>query len=278
MKLTSVELHPEGSSDIGILSFRDPSSTNKYNVKGITGLDADEIISKYYGMPDGSTKLFNLSLMKREIAIQIGLNPNFSNNESYSNLRDSIYKMIASSRTGKIDLYFKNNNVIVATIKGHIIKIESPLFEKTQEIQITIKCDDPMFKAPSITYVSTAGLNPANIVIKDDKSTAPHGIVFNMNIVSTFSNFIVSDPDFSWHMEIIPVGGFRAGDILVLSTEYNNKYVYILRGGNTILLSDAITPGSIWPIIFPGSNSFSFAYPNGFIFTLISYYSTYWGV
>ncbi len=47
MRVTSVELHPANSSDICVLSFRDPTHANPYNVKEIIGLDADEIVPRF---------------------------------------------------------------------------------------------------------------------------------------------------------------------------------------------------------------------------------------
>lgn len=146
MKLTSIEIHPTGSSEIAVLSFRDPGSVNPYNVKGITGLDAEAIVPKHY-KGSGSSNFYHMSLENREIAFRIGLNPRFSEYDTYSDLRDALYKMIASSRTGKLQLQFKNGIEVVAAISGSISKFETPLFDKTPEVQITITCDEPMLKA-----------------------------------------------------------------------------------------------------------------------------------
>src|SRR5690349_10437174 len=119
MKLTSIEIHPENSSDVAILSFRDPNTINPYNVKGITGLDADEIVPRSYG-GSGSFKFYNLSLLNREIVFKVGLNPRFSDHKSYSDLRDNLYRMISSSRTGKIQIQFKRGTDVIAVISGFV--------------------------------------------------------------------------------------------------------------------------------------------------------------
>lgn len=278
MKLTSVVIHPENSSESVELSFRDPRSVNPYNVKYIFGLDADEIIPTYYGASEDST-FYNLSLTKREIVVRIGLNPNFTQNQSYSDLRDALYKMIASSRTGKISLYFQNGVDVIAVISGFVSKFESPHFEKTQQVQLTINCVDPMLKALEPIDMVLTGLDPAETVIEDVLSTAPHGFKFKMDIVDDIDSIIITDPnDDTWSFEIIPANGFVTFDILNFSSEYNKKKLYITRGENTIQLADVITPGSIWPIIFPGENTFSFTNPTALVWNKITYFPTYWGI
>lgn len=278
MKITSLELHPEGSSDVAVLSFRDPQGLNQYNVKDIVGLEADSIVSRYYGA-SGNSKFYNQSLEKRDVIIRIELNPNFTDLESYSDLRDALYKMIASSRTGKIQIQFKNGAVVTAAISGFVTKLEAPKFEKLQEIQITVNCDDPMLKALTPVAVVVAGLNPASTHILDNKSTAPHGFSFNLAITANIASLIINDPTNPiWSFGIVPVGGFLNGDVLHFSSEYTNKYLYLTRGVATIYLADVITPGSVWPILFPNDNVFSITHPINVVWNTISYYPTYWGV
>lgn len=278
MKLTSVEIHPAGSSDVAVLSFRDPTATNPYNVKAIVGLDVDEIVPRYYGA-SGSSKFYSLSLQKRELVMKIGLNPDFSDNESYSDLRDNLYKMIASSRTGKLQLQFKMGVNPVAAVSGFVKKFEAPNFEKVQEVQITISCDEPMLKALTPVNVTVGGLNPASTTIQDDLSTAPHGFTFVMNITAAIASLGITDPgDSVWSFILAPIGGFLNGDVLYFSSETNNKYVYINRAGAIIFLADVIAPGSVWPILFPGENVFAFTHPTNVAWSLISHYPTYWGV
>lgn len=146
MKLTAVEIHPASSSEAVILSFRDPGSNNPYSIIGITGLDADAIVPKYYKGP--SSSFYNMSLVNREVAIQMGLNPDFTAYKTFSDLRDDLYRLIASSRTGKVSLHFKNRLDTVAVLSGSVSKFETPLFEKKQTVTLTVTCDDPMLRAP----------------------------------------------------------------------------------------------------------------------------------
>lgn len=278
MKITSVEIHPDGSSDFAELSFRDPSRSNPYNVKAIVGLDANEIVPKFYESA-GSNQFYDLSLQKREIVMRIELNARFGQNETYSDLRDELYKMISTSRTGKVQLLFKNGPDVMAAISGFVSKFEAAHFERIQEVQLTVKCDEPMLTAPDRVTVGIAGLNPVLTVIDDHMSNAPHGFIFDMNINATFISLIFSDPDdSSWNFTITPVGGFQNGDILHFSSEYNNKYLYSTRGATTIYLTDVLNMGVVWPILFPGANKLACNHGVSVSWRAISYYPTYWGV
>lgn len=280
MKVTSVELHPAGSLEIITLSFKDPRGLNSYNMKNIFGLDADEIISKYYGASSVNTdKYYSLSVEKRELIIRINLNPKFEQGESFSNLRDALYKMIASSRTGLIEIKFKNDTEIMAVISGFITKLESPQFTKTPELQLKINPLDPMLKAPVRTNVDVSLITTTLANILDVKSTAPHGFLFSVEFVTATASFKITDPnETGWAFEVTPAGGFLVGDVLFFSSEINNKYLYLMRAGVAYHLANTIIPGSFWPIIFPGQNSFTITNPSTVTWETLAYYPTYWGI
>jgi len=280
MKLTSVEVHPDKSADIAVLGFRDPRNENSYNVKDIVGLAADDIVPQYYGSY-GNSKFYNLSLSSREIVVKVGLNPNFENDESYSSLRDGLYKMISSSRTGKVQLQFKNDTDIIAGISGYVSKFEALHFEKAPEVQFTIRCDDPMLKALAPYEINPDEFKTDNMKITDNKSTAPHGFDFELTFsaaVATLSLFDPNDP--SWTFDVTPTvsaSGFQIGDVLYFSSDYTRE-LYIERSTDIIYIAHGIVPGSMWPLLFPGENTFSFNVPTSVAFRKISYYPTYWGV
>lgn len=279
MKVTSVEIHPAGSSSIAVLSFRDPRRLNRFNVKGILGLDAEDITPRYYGVSGTSNnKFYSLSLEKREIAMQIELNPDYGSSQTYSDLRDILYKMISSSRTGIVELQFKNGTTVVAVVSGFVSKFENSLFDKNPGIQIKIACTEPMLKAPTRQNLNILVYNPASTNIVDNLSTAPHGFLFEIGFLSALPALLVAPPDNSWSFSVEPPGGFIESDVVHFSSELNNKYLYVLRAGVIIQLAESISSGSVWPILFPGDNVFEFANDTVLVWEKISFYPTYWGV
>lgn len=281
MKLTSVEIHAPNTSTVINLSFRDPTLTNPYNIKGIVGLDADELVSQFYSTATNSlTKFNNISLLKRNIVLRIGLNPRYDQIESYSSLRDAVYKMLASSRTGRIQLYFMNKTDTIATLSGFVSKIETTLFEQVQEIQITVKCDDPMLKSPSPVSIDITGMPLTNFVVQDNVSTAPHGFKYEIELLANLASVLtMSDPtNPSWFFTMTPGWGWLSGDVISFSSEYNNRYAWLIRSGIVYQLGEYLIKGSVWPILFPGSNTFTFTNPTSLKWRSMSHSYNYWGV
>ncbi len=89
MRVTSVDIYASNSNNFISLSYRDPTSQNPFQVKSILGLDAEEITPKFYRAGGGAQgKYYDLTLSKRDIVVQIALNPTFALGKSYSELRD----------------------------------------------------------------------------------------------------------------------------------------------------------------------------------------------
>lgn len=289
MKISSVELVPANSSETIELSFKDPQGLNKYNVRTITGLDVDQInrrsyVSQYSGS-SRQTRFSNLTPEKRSISVVINLNPDFGAGDTYSDLRDDIYRLIASSRTGMLTLQFKNGTSVIATISGYVNKVEAPQFEKNQNVVVFLDCEDGLLRAPVATSIDVSSLDPADTVITDSLSTAPHGMTFALTVLTDTTSLFISDPndvDLTWSFKVTPSGGFDADDVIYFSSIYNDKYIRIERpvlgDWDIIYLADLIEAGSSWPIIFPGENHFAIENPTHFEWTEIKHYPTYWGV
>ena len=281
MRVTSVELRPEGSSEAIELSFRDPKNQDVYQVKSIAPLDADELTPQFYGTSgDSSKRYYNLAAKARQPVVLIGLNPRFggtATESSYSALRDRLYKIIQSSRTGVVWIVFKADSEEVAAISGTVSKVEAAHFTEKPEVQITFNCSDPMLKALNrLELVPGDQIFVNDLVIVDPVSTAAHGFRFRVGFLEAFPSIVISPPGNEWKFDIRPHGGYLMGDWLYFSSENRNKYLYIQRGATKIQLADVIQPGSIWPIIFPGSNTFHFNKPA--VFTTVDHYPTFWGV
>lgn len=285
MRVTSVELRPEGSSDVIQLSFRDPRSLNPFQCKSIAPLDADELTPQFYGTSGDSTKKYYQMAQKTRAPVAlIGLNPRYGepDDNSYSELRDRLYRLIQSSRTGVVDIVFQADGEDVALISGTVSKIEAGHFTQTPEVQITFNCKNPMLQSPSRFVLAGGEVGPPvvedDITIVDEISTAAHGFRFQAEFSAPYTSFVMSPPGVSpeWVFDIRPYGGFLAGDVLYFSSEVRNKYLYIKRSGSTIHLGDAIQTNSIWPILFPGTNAFHTNH--AVTWNSIDHYVTYWGV
>lgn len=281
MRITAVDIHPTNSADNVVLSFRDPTSKNPYTAKEIVGLDADEITPKYYASDMFNAKYYDLSLKKRDVIIKIGLNPTFTSGKSYAALRDDLYKIISSSRTGEIQLQFKDGDITKSTVSGFVTKFESANFTRTPEVQLTVSCDDAMLRAVDEINMDVITVSPQATVVTDNDSTAPHGFRFGVIFLEEIIDFSIQDlAEPNWAFEVNLTGSsletFQLDDELHFSSETNNRYLFLIRGFDIIHLVDKIIPTSVWPILFPGENPFVCS--EAVRWDYITYYPTYWGV
>lgn len=282
MKITSVELRPAGSTEVFELSFRDPSSRNLYQVMGIQGLDADEITSRYYGTGGSGAKFYRPTLVKREPVFLMGLNPRFAGSDSensYSSLRDRLYRAINASRTGIIEIRFLNGTTPIAYINSRVIKVEVGLFTEKPQIQVTFSTEYPMLRALTRSTLGPFGVN--DITVVDDASTAQHGLRAVLAFTGNHDNLVItgdaplsgSPPD--WALEI--TYAFKTNDKLTLSNEATGLELYLERSGGVTRLADKVKSGSLWPLIFPGSNRLRCPFYN-VTWESVSHYRTYWGI
>jgi hypothetical protein len=245
-------------------------------------LDAEEIIPKYYGSGlMTKPKYYDMSLKEREIVLRVVLSPRFRLDETYSDVRDTLYRAIAATRGGQVTLNFIYVGTTVAQISGFITKFEVAYFNKLPEVQLTIRCDNPLFRAVNPVRFLAPDLSTVNpIKIPDSLSTSPHGFSMQVTFKAASPAFTIQDVPTNpeWVYKVIPNGGFINQDSLYFSTEFGNKYLYMIRAGVTTYLVDKVQPTSIAPTIFPGQNVFHFPELDMFNWINFQYYPAYWGV
>ena len=299
MKLSNITLASESLSSEITFDFNDISRASPYIVKSILGLDASDIVSQYTSTAT-SGGFYNMTLNSRVIVIKTGLNPSFADGTAYSDLRDTIYKLIASSRSGKVVLLLNDDSGVVGVLYGTITKFEVPHFDKTQDVTITVTCSDPMITGLTQTIIPGTGLTTNSAIITDSMSTAPHGFSFELNILDYCYDIKLVDPtDSSWTFRFgfnpttnRSSGGFIPNDVVHFYSGYG-KHIYVTNiadgAGQTIMnVADSIVPGSVWPILYPGDNQFKVYVRDSKGLMLdaaskvqwssVSYYPTYWGV
>jgi hypothetical protein len=140
-----------------------------------------------------------------------------------------------------------------------------------------MECEDPVFKAEYVTSVVVADVDTTDVVITDPISTAPHGFKFKITFTDYTALFVIQDqstPEWAFQINY----EFLSGDELYFSSENNDKYLYRVRSAVTVQLMDVVEPGSTWPILFPGSNTFLILADDNFAWNEIFFYETHWGV
>jgi hypothetical protein len=262
------------------------SPSDSYILRGITGLDVDDLTPQLYSTGNYTGKRFvQIKPKAREITMRIILNPNPNPPsgipETASELRNKLYTLISSYRTSQIRLDFIGQPTDVF-IEGFITKFETSLDSQISEVTITVRCDYPYFRSPERFSAANVlnDLSKVRPVIKNGFSNAPHGFRLRLMATSTFDYFLIGSPNgYDWRFEISGFP-FQTGDILSISSEEDNKYVVMERtGASPTGLIRYVSPESEWPLLFPGVNN-DFAINVGLPFNYVefSYYGTLWGL
>lgn len=282
MKLSSVTVITSASTQT-VFGVREYDEDCRYLVKGIVGIDADDLVPKFYGFGLSSgKKMYEYTMEPRDIVMRVILNPMFRINEGVGELRDELYRLVSPDRVGELNVQFNSGGVISCAINGRVTKLEAAHFSKVPEVQITIHCDDPMFRSIAPIDIAPADLPSTNPVkLTDQPATAPHGFVFKVKFTAVTSTFVIQDdpttPD--WRFEVTPATSFQIDDELHVSSEYGNKRVFWNKAvGTDIDLMDKVSFDSVWPQIFPGLNELYFMQIANFDWLEVSYNSAFWGL
>lgn len=283
MRLSTVVLSTSDLSEEVTFALNEQDSNYRYMIKGLVGIDAEDIIPKFYGFGNVSgKKMYEFTMKPRDIVARVSLNPRFGINEDVSEIRDALYRLISANRFGELTIQFNSGSSIVSTIKGLVTKFEVAHFTKTPEAQMTIHCNDPMFRSIVPIDIPPAELPSTNpVLLTDQPSTAPHGFNFKVKFTAVTSTFAIQDdpttPD--WKFEVTPATSFQIDDELHFSSEYGAKRVFWNKTvGVDVELMDKVLPDSVWPQIFPGLNTFYFPQIANFDWLEVKHYSAYWGI
>lgn len=280
MRVTSATLY-SGEDVMMSFGLGLGEGSNRYFVRSIAGLDAEEIVPRFYAFGQTTrTPAFDFGLKTREIVMLVEINPNFQLGESFGEVRDRMYRAISASRNGMIRLELMSGATTVAQISGFITKFEASHFTKNPQVQITLRCDYPLFRGVNPVRYTGADFTTNPLVVPDSVSTAPHGFSMILEFEDDVTFLTIDDGPFEtdWSFQVAPDGGFLNGDILYFSSDATNKYLYVDRSSTIIPMVDAITPSSVWPLIYPGANQIGIVELAFMSLTELEYYPAYWGV
>lgn len=256
-----------------------PNRRNPYVLKNVTGLDAEQITPQFYGQGAVSDiKFTSLALEPREVVMRVGLQPDWSVGNTPADLRSNLLKAIASNRSGLIQLRFYENEVVIGVLDGFVNKFTDSPSAKESEVIITVKCDNPLIRSMDVTSQILTGLSVSAPVLIDPISTAPHGFKFKLTITSDMTPpWGIQDsatPDWKFQLNNVLLDN----DELYFSSEENDKYLYLVRSAVTYHLMDQLELGSLWPIMFPGENTFDILGGSSFVWNEVYWYETHWGI
>jgi len=298
LQVDNVDLMSKNGLRLMNFGFRDPGNYLPYQVRSMTGLDAEEIINQFVGNPADDDFGFHIpKLAKRELTLLLGLNPDWSTGATFSDLRDELYKLIGSCPSGMVYVRFnygtsEDDSHVTAVLLGRISKVEANHFVERPEVQLTVLAEDqPMLQAPLITNVVPSwdyqtGLDDTLVKVTDEDSTAGHGLQAQFSFSGASTNFkLVGMENLAGLVFEIDDFNFLSGDDLYISSLPDNRFAYVDRSGAITHLVDKITADSVWPLLLPGDNYYTWfdGTPDEGLSSVIAWedlawYSTFWGV
>src|SRR4249919_1959954 len=113
MRITDVAVYagrPEGAEELFTFSLSKSDPTSQYMVREMTGMDVEDLVPKFYGFSlKSKNKFYDFVMKPRLVVTRIVLNPRFKLDESYSDVRDNLYRSISAVRTGVVVMHFNSS-------------------------------------------------------------------------------------------------------------------------------------------------------------------------
>jgi hypothetical protein len=209
--------------------------------------------------------------LNREFVFRIGLNPNYSLNQTAEQLREMLYGMLMPDRTdGAITVTLYNEETVLAKTLAWVSKIELALFTKEPEVQLTMPCPGAYLEAPNSVTLTPSAKLAFNIT---NQGTAPTGIQMSIKFTQAMTQWVVRAGGRKMQFE----ANFEDNDILTFNTQEGQRSVKRTRGGVEREFIQSLSAGSSWIELHGGVNAFTTS-DSGFTWQSVTYTPLYLGV
>lgn len=253
----------------------DATPSDPFVFKGAEGLGAVDrtvSISKAYNQ---ASILQSIQPQNRVVVIRIGLNPSWDTGQTASELREMLYAMLTGGyANAPVTLSVMDGEDVLCLVDGHVEKLEPLMFTKDPEVQLTLSCLSPYFRAPEATFPVLSGLDKTVPEIMNT-GTAPSGFDFQIEFTAALTYWQIENEREDLRMRV--EHNFVIGDQLRLITIVGGKAVQLVHGGDVSSLLKGLTVESGWHQLYPGLNRF-YTSSASFNWVDFSYTAQYQGV
>lgn len=246
----------------------DLSNNNNYSVSGISGLNPPvaTMSTAPITTSDGSV-LNNARIESRNLVFNIILNGKIESN------RINLYKYFKIKQKCKI--YYKNGTRDVY-IEGYVDSFEDDFFVQRQEVQISVMCYQPFFKAAKDLVVDLSVILAKFEFPFDIESTGQEfstidrtyeclltnegetdtGLIIEMRATGTVINPIIYNADTREFFGLTYT--MVKGDLIIVNTNTGEKHVTLTRAGKESNIINYIKKDSTWLKAYSGDNIFTY--------------------
>lgn len=231
------------------LNVRDASPTDSIIVDSITGLDPPDLdlfLGEY--ARDGGF-YSGRRVGPRNVVFNLVLNPNFSLGETVSGLRSMLYRAFIDPYLDDdmLQILLHDDSQPVRYVSGLAEKIETPIFAKETDVQISMMCPNPYI----LDYNAKSILNGSKSVEFVYTGTAETGFEIRMSLTSATNVLNLTMNGESTFKLNYP---FLAGDTVVANSVRGQRKIYLQRGSTTSSIYYAQDPKSKWLDIHAPTN------------------------
>ncbi len=270
------------------------AQNSDYFLRRIDGLDVDGMVytNNNYIVSSTTGDMLETALpvyTDRKLELTLGYNPRET--APIEILRNKLYRLASTSKYSDLNVRFNGQHQVNTSVGGvsyvtadcdvygKITRLDTDRFSLNPEITLTIDCDrDSMFR--SVYEQSVSIRDVTSLTFSDDFSTAWHGCHVAVKVTSTVNSGVLT-----------PIQNFALSAAMVSSTVTNAflpqdviniihtpflRSVYLKRGTATIPLGQALTSGVVWPVIYPGSNTW--VRDSRVDWVSIMYNNAYWSI
>lgn len=225
------------------------------DLEGVGPVPATVSYSEHAMIPGGRFQSANTQV--RNIVLRVGISPDYAAGKTGQELRRELYKVAIPGTNVRVRLY--NDERYEMRTDGVIETAEPVIFSKDPEVQISIICPSPFFRAPGDTVIED--LPPSTHRFNYD-GEVPRGLQIDVKVLTTIYWINVQDTrlplaDDRPRPNIRISARFDPGDNVRIRTGQGSKEVS-QRDSNMVFknrLIGRVSPGEGgWPILNPGEN------------------------
>lgn len=191
----------------------------------------------------------------REVVLRVGLNPDYKQQISASQLRQNLYNLLTSYNPVNIHV---TTDIVEFQIKGYVKTIEVAIFTKEPEVQITIPCLSPYFEGMSELSIPAPPVDDAPIIFENPGS-APTEFYAELEILNNQPGQISKvriAPLLDTSDRYVEVSyAFLPNDVITFNTKAGVRQISLLRSGQVpINLIRNVNDKLGWFYLEPGAN------------------------
>ena len=244
------------------------TNNKNYTVYQIDGLNPPDATINTTHVTNFDGSKFNSSrINERNIVVYLTIERDCEVN------RINLYRYIKTKRYVKF--YYKNSTRDVY-IEGYVESMSIAIFEMKQNVQISILCPQPFFKAVNNDTLDFSSLTsmfvfpfayeeagaPFSAIEAITAKSIPNygdienGIIIQIRAIGTALNPQIYNLDKNEYFKIdVDVA---AGDLITINTNRSQKSVTLLHDGTTTNIINNVQLGSSWFQLLVGDNGFSY--------------------